>query len=75
MFIDFQLVWNGWLEIICQSAIVITATIADLASTARRISIERDWIVVMCGGDKHELTSTIIDFFGRKWNDGTKGYK
>ena len=53
-----QLMWNGWLEVVCEIAIVVTATVGDLASVARQISIERDWIVVMCQGDTNALTST-----------------
>ena len=53
---DLITIWDGWLSIILQIVIIGTAVIADVASIGRTISIERDWIVVICG-DVESLTS------------------
>lgn len=37
--------------------IIVVAILGDLASIARSISVERDWIVEICGRDKDLLAS------------------
>lgn len=53
-----------WLVPLCQAGIIVFAIFADLASLARMIAVERDWIVEICGKDKDLLAS--------KWVIGIK---
>ncbi|KAM4626879.1 ferroportin [Discoglossus pictus] len=46
---------NSWLLTVCYILVIIIANIANLGSTATGITIERDWIVVVAGGDKCSL--------------------
>ncbi|XP_075464530.1 ferroportin-like isoform X1 [Ascaphus truei] len=46
---------NSWLLTSCYILVIIIASIANLGSTATGITIERDWIVVVAGGDKCTL--------------------
>ena len=39
---------RGW-AILCQAAIIAIACLANLASSAMKISIQKDWIVVVSG--------------------------
>ncbi|KAG9349419.1 hypothetical protein JZ751_027862 [Albula glossodonta] len=57
--------YNGWL-IACYVLVITFANIANLASTATSITIQRDWIVVVAGEDRSKLadmnaTVRIID--------------
>lgn len=52
---DIQDLWQGWLLTFCEMLIVVSSVIADVASVGRQISIERDWIVVICQ-DRQTLT-------------------
>jgi iron-regulated transporter 1 len=45
---DGQLVWTSEL-IMCFSALLVSATIAELMGSAATISIERDWLVEIVG--------------------------
>ena len=54
--------WNGWMTILGQMVIIAIAIVARLASTASRIAIEKDWIVVVAEGKRGKLAS--------KWNVG-----
>ncbi|KAM5158337.1 ferroportin-like [Mantella aurantiaca] len=47
--------YQGWLLILCYILVILIADIANLASTAMSITIQRDWIVVVAGGDKNQL--------------------
>eukprot|EP00057_Strongylocentrotus_purpuratus_P030721 XP_782524.3 PREDICTED: solute carrier family 40 member 1 [Strongylocentrotus purpuratus] len=52
---DILQIWNGGLYIICQLIIIILGTVASLASLAEMICIQKDWVVVVAGGDKDVL--------------------
>nr|XP_006006098.2 PREDICTED: solute carrier family 40 member 1-like isoform X1 [Latimeria chalumnae] len=61
--------WGGWLTVPCYALVIIIGVIAELASTAMSISIQRDWIVVVAGGSGKlaGMNSTIrqIDLFSK----------
>ncbi|XP_063285524.1 solute carrier family 40 member 1-like [Pelobates fuscus] len=46
---------NNWILTLCYALVIIIASIANLGSTATGITIERDWVVVVAGGDKCAL--------------------
>ncbi|XP_063964542.1 solute carrier family 40 protein member 1-like [Lytechinus pictus] len=52
---DILKIWNGGLYIICQLIIIVLGTLASLASLAESICIQKDWVVVVAGGDKEVL--------------------
>ncbi|XP_075385309.1 ferroportin [Tenrec ecaudatus] len=47
--------YHGWVLTSCYIMIITIANIANLASTATTITIQRDWIVVVAGGDRSKL--------------------
>uniref|UniRef100_UPI00398F6AA4 ferroportin-like n=1 Tax=Pristiophorus japonicus TaxID=55135 RepID=UPI00398F6AA4 len=47
---QITILWNGWMQIVCYTLVIAIGVIADLASTAMSIAIQRDWIVVVAGG-------------------------
>ncbi|XP_074071615.1 ferroportin [Macrotis lagotis] len=47
--------YNGWVLTSCYILIISIANIANLASTATGITIQRDWIVVVAGSDRNKL--------------------
>ncbi|KAK2849683.1 hypothetical protein Q7C36_008466 [Tachysurus vachellii] len=58
--------YNGWLLTFCYIMVITIANIANLASTAMSITIQRDWVVVVAGDDRSGLadmnaTVRIID--------------
>ncbi|XP_076858461.1 solute carrier family 40 member 1 isoform X1 [Brachyhypopomus gauderio] len=58
--------YNGWLLTLCYIFVITIANIANLASTAMSITIQRDWVVVVAGEDRSGLadmnaTVRIID--------------
>ncbi|KAG7282319.1 hypothetical protein CRUP_002707 [Coryphaenoides rupestris] len=58
--------YNGWILTTCYILVITIANIANLASTATAISIQRDWVVVVAGQDSSQLadmnaTVRIID--------------
>ncbi|XP_051564977.1 solute carrier family 40 member 1 [Myxocyprinus asiaticus] len=58
--------YNGWLLTSCYIMVITIANIANLASTAMSITIQRDWVVVVAGDDRSKLadmnaTVRIID--------------
>uniref|UniRef100_A0AAY4EG04 Solute carrier family 40 member n=1 Tax=Denticeps clupeoides TaxID=299321 RepID=A0AAY4EG04_9TELE len=58
--------YNGWLLTTCYIMVITIANIANLASTAMSITIQRDWVVVVAGEDRSRLadmnaTVRIID--------------
>lgn len=53
-------VWGGDLEAFCVALVIIVACIAALASMAMKIAIEKDWVVVICHGDKGKLASKYL---------------
>ncbi|XP_061548188.1 solute carrier family 40 member 1 [Phycodurus eques] len=59
-------VYDGWLLTTCYILVISIANIANLASTAMSITIQRDWVVVVAGQDSSKLadmnaTVRIID--------------
>ncbi|OCT61384.1 solute carrier family 40 member 1 [Xenopus laevis] len=46
---------HNWALTVCYILVIIIASIANIGSTATGIIIERDWIVVVAGGDKCTL--------------------
>lgn len=58
--------YSGWLLTTCYILVITIANIANLASTAMSIAIQRDWVVVVAGEDRSKLadmnaTVRIID--------------
>ena len=41
-----------WWTLLCEAVIIIIACVANLASSAMKISIQKDWIVVVSGERK-----------------------
>ncbi|KAM6985553.1 solute carrier family 40 member 1 [Aplochiton taeniatus] len=63
---QLQELYNGWILTSCYILVITIANIANLASTATSISIQRDWVVVVAGQDSSKLadmnaTVRIID--------------
>ncbi|XP_067649629.1 ferroportin-like [Haliotis asinina] len=52
---NFMTMWDGWLQKLASAVIIILAILANLASVARMIAVERDWVVEICGKDKDML--------------------
>ncbi|XP_053088842.1 solute carrier family 40 member 1 isoform X2 [Pangasianodon hypophthalmus] len=48
-------IWDGWLTVVCYTVVIILADVANLASTALNIAIQRDWIVVITGYNRGHL--------------------
>ena len=44
----------------CYILIITIADVANLASTATAITIQRDWIVVVAGGDRSKLAGNRV---------------
>ncbi|XP_067908930.1 solute carrier family 40 member 1-like [Heterodontus francisci] len=47
--------WDGWLTVVCYMVVIGLADVANLASTALTITIQRDWIVVITGCNRTGL--------------------
>ncbi|XP_041057052.1 solute carrier family 40 member 1 isoform X1 [Carcharodon carcharias] len=47
--------FHGWLLTACYIFVITIANIANLASTATGITIQRDWVVVVAGEDRSRL--------------------
>ncbi|XP_028924929.1 solute carrier family 40 member 1 [Ornithorhynchus anatinus] len=47
--------YHGWVLTACYILIISIANVANLASTATNITIQRDWIVVVAGEDRSRL--------------------
>ncbi|XP_036615335.1 solute carrier family 40 member 1-like [Trichosurus vulpecula] len=52
---EIEGIWQGWLMVACYVAVIILADLANLASTALTITIQRDWIVVITGDNRSQL--------------------
>uniref|UniRef100_A0A096LZR4 Solute carrier family 40 member n=1 Tax=Poecilia formosa TaxID=48698 RepID=A0A096LZR4_POEFO len=52
---QIELIWDGWFTVICYTVVIILADVANLASTALTIAIQRDWIVVITGYNRGHL--------------------
>ncbi|KAG9276094.1 solute carrier family 40 member 1-like [Astyanax mexicanus] len=48
-------IWDGWLTVVCYMVVIVLADVANLASTALTIAIQRDWIVVITGYNRGHL--------------------
>uniref|UniRef100_A0A8C1DRB5 Solute carrier family 40 member n=1 Tax=Cyprinus carpio carpio TaxID=630221 RepID=A0A8C1DRB5_CYPCA len=64
--VQLTTLYNGWLLTTCYIMVITIANIANLASTAMSITIQRDWVVVVAGDDRSKLadmnaTVRIID--------------
>ncbi|XP_043227550.1 solute carrier family 40 member 1-like [Amphibalanus amphitrite] len=46
---------RGWLQILLQVLVILIADVAALASEANKITIQKDWVVVMAQGDQDTL--------------------
>lgn len=63
---QLAVMYNGWILTTCYILVITIANIANLASTATAITIQRDWVVVVAGQDSSKLadmnaTVRIID--------------
>ncbi|TSW62333.1 Solute carrier family 40 member 1 [Bagarius yarrelli] len=63
---QLTVLYDGWLLTFCYIMVISIANIANLASTAMSITIQRDWVVVVAGDDRSRLadmnaTVRIID--------------
>ncbi|XP_062972341.1 solute carrier family 40 member 1 [Elgaria multicarinata webbii] len=47
--------YQGWLLTLCYILVITIANIANLASTATGITIQRDWVVVVAGENRNKL--------------------
>ncbi|XP_053639313.1 ferroportin isoform X2 [Cherax quadricarinatus] len=47
--------WDGWLLVIAEGLVILTACIARLGSLGSKLVIEKDWILIICGKDKNRL--------------------
>ncbi|KAI1884866.1 hypothetical protein AGOR_G00214280 [Albula goreensis] len=64
--VELENLYSGWLLTTCYIMVITIANIANLASTATSIAIQRDWVVVVAGDDRSKLadmnaTVRIID--------------
>jgi len=59
---EMKSVWNGNLEYIMYAVIILITITAELASVANKIALEKDWIVVLAGGDERKLSSRLHSF-------------
>uniref|UniRef100_A0A3Q3VLN4 Solute carrier family 40 member n=1 Tax=Mola mola TaxID=94237 RepID=A0A3Q3VLN4_MOLML len=50
-----EAIWDGWLTVVCYTVVIVLADVANLASTALTIAIQRDWIVVITGYNRGHL--------------------
>ena len=49
------LIWDGQLGVLLEIIVILFAIVGELASLAVKISIEKDWIVVIAGKDSSKL--------------------
>ncbi|OCT75749.1 solute carrier family 40 member 1 [Xenopus laevis] len=52
---EIEHIWHGWLTVFCYAVVIILADLANLASTALTITIQKDWIVVITGENRSHL--------------------
>ncbi len=53
-------IWNGTLETALIVLVIFVAVVANLGSEASKIALEKDWIVVLSGGNQEKLSSKTI---------------
>ncbi|XP_002741254.1 ferroportin-like [Saccoglossus kowalevskii] len=54
---NIKLIWNGVLFIMVEIMIIVLGDCANLAGEAERISIQKDWVVVVAGTNKSKLAN------------------
>jgi iron-regulated transporter 1 len=54
---EIDKLWNGALRALLIVSILLISTIANLGSEANKIALEKDWIVVLAGGNQEKLAS------------------
>ncbi|XP_072009895.1 ferroportin-like isoform X2 [Engystomops pustulosus] len=52
---EIEQIWHGWFTVFCYGVVIILADLANLASTALTITIQKDWIVVITGDNRSQL--------------------
>uniref|UniRef100_A0A8C3PC97 Solute carrier family 40 member n=1 Tax=Chrysemys picta bellii TaxID=8478 RepID=A0A8C3PC97_CHRPI len=54
---EIEQMWHGWftVSVFCYAVVIILADLANLASTALTITIQKDWIVVITGDNRGQL--------------------
>ncbi|XP_074841595.1 ferroportin-like [Carettochelys insculpta] len=52
---EMEQMWHGWLTVFCYAVVIFLADVANLASTALTITIQKDWIVVITGDNRGQL--------------------
>ncbi|XP_044862260.1 solute carrier family 40 member 1-like isoform X2 [Mauremys mutica] len=52
---EIEQMWHGWFTVFCYAVVIILADLANLASTALTITIQKDWIVVITGDNRGQL--------------------
>uniref|UniRef100_K7FVK5 Solute carrier family 40 member n=1 Tax=Pelodiscus sinensis TaxID=13735 RepID=K7FVK5_PELSI len=52
---EMEQMWHGWFTVFCYAVVIILADLANLASTALTITIQKDWIVVITGENRGQL--------------------
>ncbi|XP_064118825.1 solute carrier family 40 member 1-like [Macrobrachium nipponense] len=44
--------WDGWALIVAEGFVILTACIAQIGTLGSKLTIEKDWILVICGQDQ-----------------------
>uniref|UniRef100_A0A8C5YXK0 Solute carrier family 40 member n=1 Tax=Marmota marmota marmota TaxID=9994 RepID=A0A8C5YXK0_MARMA len=52
---EMEQIWHGWFTVACYTVLITLAAVANLAGTALTITIQRDWIVSLTGGNGSQL--------------------
>ncbi|XP_050795664.1 solute carrier family 40 member 1-like [Gopherus flavomarginatus] len=52
---EIEQMWHGWFTVFCYAVVIILADLANLASTALTITVQKDWIVVITGDNRGQL--------------------
>uniref|UniRef100_A0A8C0JAU2 Solute carrier family 40 member n=1 Tax=Chelonoidis abingdonii TaxID=106734 RepID=A0A8C0JAU2_CHEAB len=54
---EIEQMWHGWftVSVFCYAVVIILADLANLASTALMITVQKDWIVVITGDNRGQL--------------------
>lgn len=49
---DWFRAWDGWALIVAEGFVILTACIAQVGTLGSKLTIEKDWILVICGQDQ-----------------------
>ncbi|XP_068248256.1 solute carrier family 40 member 1-like [Palaemon carinicauda] len=49
---DYFMAWDGWALIVAEGFVILTACIAQIGTLGSKLTIEKDWILVICGQDQ-----------------------